>query len=98
MPIRTSHIRGQRRSCYVRSHRTFYALLLPHTYNFRLKSFVFYAYTGGITFARLKSQGSRVSGHTESPSVPICSPKSMYRLADLVRDLTQRDMAVADNF
>ncbi|RDX50158.1 hypothetical protein OH76DRAFT_1349626 [Lentinus brumalis] len=48
-----------------------------------LKSFVFYAYTGGITFARLKSQGSQVSGHTEPTSVPICSPKSMYRLADL---------------
>ncbi|KAI0702972.1 hypothetical protein C8T65DRAFT_741452 [Cerioporus squamosus] len=51
----------------------------------RLKSFVFYAYTGGITFRRLKSQGSKASplGQTEPTSVPVCSPKSMYRLADL---------------
>ncbi|KAI0927678.1 hypothetical protein AcV5_008151 [Taiwanofungus camphoratus] len=44
------------------------------------QSLVFYLYTGQLNFAPLKSQGARfLATETE---LPLCSPKSMYRLAD----------------
>lgn len=55
------------------------------------KAFVFYLYTGQIAFAPLKSQGNPSTGSSNlkpsrkdnyTPSPPLCSPKSMYRLAD----------------
>ncbi|KAH9948331.1 hypothetical protein B0H21DRAFT_252565 [Amylocystis lapponica] len=53
------------------------------------QSLVFYIYTGLISFAPLKSQGvqyreaEKVQHHSEFPHrPPMCSPKSMYNLAD----------------
>ncbi|KAL6300190.1 hypothetical protein BKA93DRAFT_541994 [Sparassis latifolia] len=52
---------------------------------------VYYLYTGEIAFAPLQSQGAeyrateRKRYQTEHPQhPPLCSPKSMYRLADMV--------------
>ena len=43
---------------------------------------IFYAYTGRIAFAPLRSQGFVWQDDGTDPSqLPMCSPKSMYRLA-----------------
>lgn len=48
------------------------------------KALVFYTYTGRISFAPLRSQPptSTHFHHGSSDYAPMCSPKSMYRLAD----------------
>jgi hypothetical protein len=56
------------------------------------QAMVYYMYTSKISFAPLKSEGARARRaaienykllHPDVP--PLCSPKSMYRLADIVR-------------
>ena len=52
----------------------------------RLRTFIFYAYTGRVAFAPLRSQGMIYRDNGQDPSqLPICSPKSMYRFAVKVR-------------
>ena len=54
------------------------------------KAFIYYLYTGKVAFACLRSQGRAPTPSTVvrkenlSPSPPLCSPKSMYKLADEV--------------
>lgn len=56
------------------------------TYTSSLKALVFYLYTDEIAFAPLRSQGvDRLSCPTAAHGAPLCSPKSMYRVADKVR-------------
>jgi hypothetical protein len=56
-----------------------------------LEAFVYYLYTGKISFAHLSSQpenredSSQRSDDITLITTPRCSPKSMYRLADKVR-------------
>ena len=54
----------------------------------RWHAFLWYCYTGKVDFGKLKSQVEPGGQHFRetSPEVgpPTCSPKSMYRLADLV--------------
>jgi len=55
------------------------------------RALLFYLYTGNIQFRPLKSKPSEFSvGICDSLAVDpeTCSPKSMYRLADKVSDLT----------
>ena len=56
-----------------------------------MQALVHYIYTGSIHFAPLKSQGlafrrsEQAKHRAKSPHLPpLCSPKSMYRLADFV--------------
>ena len=54
---------------------------------FSLTACVFYLYTGKINFLPLKSAGSskrQLALLSSSDKAPACSPKSMYRLAELV--------------
>ncbi|KAH0827933.1 hypothetical protein J3R83DRAFT_3570 [Lanmaoa asiatica] len=68
------------------AHRTWYA-------------FLWYCYTGQLEFSKLKSQVEsgaprfRVTHLEDGP--PPCSPKSMYRLADLVDDKDLKAKALA---
>lgn len=56
----------------------------------RLESLIFYVYTGQVYFLPLKSCGRKARQEglrqhiSRYPKYPICSPKSMYRLADEV--------------
>jgi hypothetical protein len=56
-----------------------------------LEAFVYYLYTGRMNFAHLSSQPENRadSSHRSDDSTlitpPLCSPKSMYKLADKVR-------------
>ena len=58
---------------------------------FRWRSLFFYRCTDTILFAPLRSQGSSSKGRkkrkgvTARPAFPLCSPKSVYVLANLVR-------------
>ncbi|OBZ67212.1 hypothetical protein A0H81_12855 [Grifola frondosa] len=56
------------------------------------KAFIFYAYTGDISFAPLGSQAKFQFNQPYAYSPPLCSPKSMYRLADKygINELKQR--------
>ncbi|KAI0365612.1 hypothetical protein BV20DRAFT_972855 [Pilatotrama ljubarskyi] len=48
------------------------------------RAFVFYAYTRRVAFASLRSQGlafAPTDDADDGSQLPICSPKSMYRLA-----------------
>lgn len=59
-------------------------------YFHRLQAFVFYLLTGTVVFAPLRSQSTTVArSATRTPQhqAPSCSPKSMYRLAQLVSRL-----------
>lgn len=52
------------------------------------RSFIFYAYTGRVAFAPLRSQGFVYHDDgKDAAQLPICSPKSMYRLAAKVSEL-----------
>ncbi|EMD33601.1 hypothetical protein CERSUDRAFT_98164 [Gelatoporia subvermispora B] len=46
------------------------------------QALIFYIYFGEVRFAPLKSQNARVVETLDAWSAPLCSPKSMYRLAD----------------
>jgi len=66
-------------------------------------SFVYYIYTGTINFAPLKSRGlearlQAMAKHTASnPHSPsLCSPKSMYRLADKIGLSFLKTLALSD--
>lgn len=55
------------------------------------KALIYYLYTGKVSFSHLKSQKlqqcSAVDSDREeyvSAAIPLCSPKSMYQLADEV--------------
>ena len=50
----------------------------------RLRALIFYLYTGEVAFAPLKSQGVDRPNELAIAQVPLCSPKSMYRIADKV--------------
>ncbi|KIK98659.1 hypothetical protein PAXRUDRAFT_823633 [Paxillus rubicundulus Ve08.2h10] len=57
-------------------------------------SFIYYRYTGQVSFLPLKSQGSGVSRHSEVLDCPPpCSPKSMYRLAISIGDERLQELA-----
>ncbi|PIL34170.1 hypothetical protein GSI_03881 [Ganoderma sinense ZZ0214-1] len=62
-----------------------------------LRTFIFFAYTGRVAFAPLRSQGMiyRDSGRDAS-QLPVCSPKSMYRLAVKYGSETLRIQAGSD--
>ncbi|KAF8556333.1 hypothetical protein OG21DRAFT_1521141 [Imleria badia] len=53
-------------------------------------AFLWYCYTGNLKFGKLKSQvepgGRHLRGTSLEGEPPTCSPKSMYRLADLIGD------------
>ena len=50
-----------------------------------LQALVFYLYTDEVTFAPLRSQNKDRSNETgPAYGAPLCSPKSMYRVADKV--------------
>ena len=54
----------------------------------RWHAFLWYCYTGELDFGKLKSQVEPGGQHFRETSLeggpPTCSPKSMYRLANLV--------------
>ncbi|CCL99646.1 uncharacterized protein FIBRA_01666 [Fibroporia radiculosa] len=59
-----------------------------------LKAFAFYAFTGKLAFAPLRSRVlhdgvglADPSGSVKAFHPPLCSPKSMYRLAEMLQDL-----------
>lgn len=59
------------------------------------RALVHFIYTGKIYFATLKSQGlalyvaEQVKHRHKNPRLPpLCSPKSIYRLADIVSSTT----------
>ncbi|KAI0713493.1 hypothetical protein C8Q76DRAFT_731615 [Earliella scabrosa] len=61
-------------------------ILIPSIAHRTLTACVFYLYTGKINFLPLKSAGSskrRLALLRRSDKAPACSPKSMYRLAEL---------------
>ncbi|TBU43628.1 hypothetical protein BD309DRAFT_91058 [Dichomitus squalens] len=45
------------------------------------KAFIFYTYFGELNFAPLASQLQKQAMKAESDTAPLCSPKSMYRVA-----------------
>ncbi|KAF9227285.1 hypothetical protein BS17DRAFT_764562 [Gyrodon lividus] len=58
------------------------------------RAFVYYCYTGQITFYPLRSQMPRNRSPQVAGGPPLCSPKSMYRLADKASaDLLERSGA-----
>ena len=69
-------------------------MLEVYTYWIRWHAFLWYCYTGNLKFGKLKSQVEPGGQHLRVASLdgepPTCSPKSMYRLADLVRILVRR--------
>ncbi|KAI9569722.1 hypothetical protein HD554DRAFT_508207 [Boletus coccyginus] len=62
-------------------------------------AFVWYCYSGNLEFAKLKSQVKPSNRHIRVTPLeggpPTCSPKSMYRLADLVGDKNLKARALA---
>ncbi|KAH9919572.1 hypothetical protein B0H21DRAFT_768098 [Amylocystis lapponica] len=66
------------------------------------QAFIFYAYFGKVEFAPLRSQDGTIrkekgSWQTGLYQAPLCSPKSMYRLADkydlkALRELSKKDI------
>ncbi|KAI0684904.1 hypothetical protein BC835DRAFT_1387101 [Cytidiella melzeri] len=46
------------------------------------KALIFYIYTGEVHFGPLRSQLASTNETRKPTSAPLCSPKSMYRLAD----------------
>ncbi|KIJ08931.1 hypothetical protein PAXINDRAFT_102404 [Paxillus involutus ATCC 200175] len=57
-------------------------------------SFIYYRYTGQISFLPLTSQGLGISGRSSSLDCPPpCSPKSMYRLAVSLGDERLQELA-----
>ena len=48
------------------------------------KAFAFYAYFGEVAFAPLRSEHKPRPQVRESYKAPLCSPKSMYRVAEKV--------------
>ncbi|KAF8545664.1 hypothetical protein OG21DRAFT_159781 [Imleria badia] len=56
-------------------------------------AFLWYCYNGDLEFRKLKSQVKPGSRHLHTTPLaggpPTCSPKSMYRLADLVSVLVR---------
>ncbi|CAL1713800.1 unnamed protein product [Somion occarium] len=78
---------------------TKYSILIPDCAATTWQALLFYIYTGEIRFAPLRSQGEDVRAQartqhkdTKLEEPPLCSPKSMYRLADKYgfEDLKQR--------
>ena len=51
----------------------------------RWKAFIFYSYFEELNFAPLKSEHKTRQRDEDPGNAPLCSPKSMYRLADKVR-------------
>ena len=70
---------------------------LTDIFHYRWQAMICYLYTGEIHFAPLTSQGGAearriaLDAHwvwqNQADHLPLCSPKSMYRLADIVRSL-----------
>ncbi|KAI0633346.1 hypothetical protein C8Q77DRAFT_1057543 [Trametes polyzona] len=63
------------------------------------RALVFYAYTGRIAFAPLRSQGLgtvQADDESEAAQLPICSPKSAYRLAMKYGLVELQDLAARD--
>ncbi|TBU29591.1 hypothetical protein BD311DRAFT_756443 [Dichomitus squalens] len=60
------------------------------------KAFIFFAYFGELNFAPLKSQPGSRRMKPASHAAPLCSPKSMYRIAHKYDILSLREKAVAD--
>ncbi|KAI0806908.1 hypothetical protein C8Q74DRAFT_1188125 [Fomes fomentarius] len=61
-------------------------ILLPSIAHRTLKACIFYVYTGKVNFLPLRSEGAsnrQFALFTTSEVAPACSPKSMYRLAEL---------------
>ncbi|KAF8444676.1 hypothetical protein L210DRAFT_3642926 [Boletus edulis BED1] len=62
-------------------------------------AFLFYCYTGNLEFSKLRSQVGPGGLHLHVTPLeggpPACSPKSMYRLADLVGDKDLKAKALA---
>ncbi|KAF8842976.1 hypothetical protein BDN67DRAFT_925011 [Paxillus ammoniavirescens] len=57
-------------------------------------SFIYYRYTGQVSFLPLKSQNLGISGHSDRLDCPPpCSPKSMYRLAISLGDKRLQELA-----
>lgn len=66
----------------------------------RWHALIYYVYTGTINFAPLRSQGVAyrtqqiIEHHEKNPDHPVlCSPKSMYRLADIVSSATVNEVS-----
>ncbi|TBU64518.1 hypothetical protein BD310DRAFT_806323 [Dichomitus squalens] len=60
------------------------------------KGFIFFAYFGELNFAPLKSQPGSLRMEPASHAAPLCSPKSMYRIAHKYDISSLREKAVAD--
>ncbi|THG94443.1 hypothetical protein EW026_g7032 [Hermanssonia centrifuga] len=66
-----------------------YTVVIPDVAAETWRALVYYIYTGSVCFAPLRSEGINkrqklVAQHRENKSgPPLCSPKSMYRLADI---------------
>ncbi|KAG9316685.1 hypothetical protein JVU11DRAFT_2745 [Chiua virens] len=75
-------------------HRTFLVKFAAHR---TWRAFLWYCYTGHVEFNHLKSQHATEYG-VRRPDIedgpPFCSPKSMYRLADLVGNQALKDKAL----
>ncbi|KAJ3526498.1 hypothetical protein NM688_g8254 [Phlebia brevispora] len=68
-----------------------YSIVIPGIASTTWQALIYYIYTGCVTFAPLRSQGVEVRKqaiteyHAQNPDLPtLCSPKSMYRLADII--------------
>ncbi|KZT08420.1 uncharacterized protein LAESUDRAFT_811506 [Laetiporus sulphureus 93-53] len=64
----------------------------------RLQAFVFYVFTGEVRFAPLKSQNrdANEAPQAQDSYAPLCSPKSMYRLADMCDLAELKALALED--
>ncbi|KAH9855261.1 hypothetical protein C2E23DRAFT_774272 [Lenzites betulinus] len=73
-----------------------HVIVIPDIAFKTFKALVYYAYTGQIHFAKLRSAREQTKDSFEwpPPSSLACSPKSMYRLADKYGLTTLKDLAV----
>ncbi|KAL6300195.1 hypothetical protein BKA93DRAFT_829264 [Sparassis latifolia] len=78
-------------------------IVIPDAAFITWQSLVFYLYTGTVSFAPLRSQGLQVrmvekEQHSRKfpRRPPLCSPKSMYRLADKLGIDQLKELAAAD--
>ncbi|KAI0745441.1 hypothetical protein C8Q76DRAFT_703670 [Earliella scabrosa] len=60
------------------------------------KAFIFYSYFEELNFAPLKSEHKTRQRDEDPGNAPLCSPKSMYRLADKYDIAPLKDKAAAD--
>ncbi len=58
------------------------SLIICSHHSFR--ALIIYAYLGEVEFAPLKSENKAHSSQVDPYKPPLCSPKSMYRLAEKV--------------